>query len=268
MSDMPIQLAVMLAGWGFGVILVPPIFQLMRFPYMEYAITNQRLIIQTWALKRKTWSANFRDIKEVVVKKGIADKWLETGTIYPITSSYPFSPGMRFNYTEGAPFRVHRLLNPATGEYEEFSEMQIWRKTSFCPRLQSLKEPFEAQKLLQEAIENAREPNSQKSSELDFDQHRPQMQVPPENLSKEGYSKKQKIALAIGASLLFMGGLLFVVDYFTYIPYVSYDSGHTYVDYPLFGFILGFLGILIFFAVLSPRFERWASEHGAILVRG
>ena len=161
MVDLPIELALMLAGWGFGVIVVPPIWQLENLQNTDYIITDRRLIIQTWALSRKMWSARFSEVKEIGVKVGLADRLFGTGTVYPVTSSYPFAPGMRFSYTEGDPFRVHKLPNPVTGECEEFSEMQIWRKVTFRPSLQALNEPYEVQKLLQKAIENAQEPKSQ-----------------------------------------------------------------------------------------------------------
>jgi len=268
MSDLPIELALMLAGWGFGVIVVPPIWQLKNFQNTEYVITNQRLIIQTWALRPKLWWAYFSEIKEIGVKMGLVDKLLGTGTVYPITPSYPFAPGMRFRYTKGSPFRVHKLPNPATGEYEEFSEMQIWRKTSFRPCLQALNEPYEVQKLLQKATENAQNPKSQTApSRVNFDQSPTNVQVPHVNPSQKRYGKKQKIALVLGASLLLLGILVFTYGYFThYTPYFSYNNGYTYIDYvALFGIAFGGTGALILFFVFYRRFDKWAREHGAIV---
>lgn len=265
-SDLPIELALMLAGWGFGVIVVPPLWQLKNFPNTDYVITDQRLIIQTWALRQKVWWAYFSEIKEIGVKTGLVDKLLGTGTVYPLTPSHPFAPGMRFSYTKGNPFRVHKLPNPATGEYEEFSEMQIWRKTSFHPCLQALNEPYEVQKLLQEAIENAQNPKSQTAPpRLSFDQS--PIKVPQVNPSKERYGTKQKIALVLGASLLLLGMLVFAYGYFTHCtPYVSYDNGYTYIDYvAIFGFAFGGTGALVLFAVFYRRFDKWAREHGAIV---
>jgi hypothetical protein len=120
-------------------------------------ITDKRLIIQTWAIKLNTWLADFGEIKEVGVKIGLVDKLLGTGTVYPITAGYPFPPGTRFSYTRRSPGRVHKMYNPATGSYEEFSEMQIWQKTYSRPCLHALREPYEVQKLLQKTIENARQ---------------------------------------------------------------------------------------------------------------
>ena len=157
MFGLPIELAIMLVGWGFGVIVVPPIWQLKKYPNTEYMITDQRLIIQTWTIGLRTWFAHFGEIKEVGVKIGLADKQLGTGTVYPITSSYPFPPGKKFWYTEGGMGRTRELHNPATGKYEEFSEMQLWRKTNFRPCLSALKEPYAVQKLLQKAVENAQQ---------------------------------------------------------------------------------------------------------------
>jgi hypothetical protein len=121
-------------------------------------ITDKRLIIQTWALRQKMWWVYLSEIKGIGVRMGLVDKLLGTGTVYPITPSYPFAPGMRFKYTEGSPFRVHKMYNPATGDYEEISEMQIWRNTSFRPCLQALNEPYEVQRLLQKATENSQKP--------------------------------------------------------------------------------------------------------------
>jgi hypothetical protein len=155
MFGLPIPLALMLAGWGFGLIVAPPIWQLKKYPNTGYMITDQRLIIQTWTFKLDTWFANFGEIKEVGVKVGLVDKLFGTGTVYPITPCYPFPPGMRVWYTDGNPGRTRKLYNPATGKDEEFSEMQLWHKTNFRPCLHGLKEPYQVQKLLQEAIENS-----------------------------------------------------------------------------------------------------------------
>jgi hypothetical protein len=153
--SLQIELAYMLLGGGFGVIVVPPLWQFKKYPNTEYMITNQRLIIQTWTIWLRTWAATFSEIKEVSVKFGLVDKLLGTGTVYPITPSYPFPPGKIFGYTQAGMFRVRKLYNPATGNYEEFSEMQLWQKTNFRPCLLALDKPYEVQKLLQETIENA-----------------------------------------------------------------------------------------------------------------
>ena len=158
MSGMPVALSIMLAGGGFGVIIVPPMYQLKKYPNTEYMITDKRLIIQSWRFKLNTWFAYFGEIKEIGVKVGLVDKLLGTGTVYPITASFPFPPATRFSYTRGSPgTRVHRIYNRATGRYEEFSEMQIWKKTYFRPCLNALKKPYEVQKLFQETIENVRQ---------------------------------------------------------------------------------------------------------------
>ena len=63
MFGLPVELAIMLAGWGFGVIVVPPIWQLKKYPNTEYMITDKRLIIQTWTIWLRTWFANFGEIR-------------------------------------------------------------------------------------------------------------------------------------------------------------------------------------------------------------
>ena len=156
MSDLPLTLAIMLVGWGFGVIIVPPVYQLKKYPNTEYMITDQRLIIQTWAFKMDTWFAHYSEIKDVGVRIGIVDKLLGTGTVYPVTPSYPFPPGKKFWYSSRGMGRTRKLLNPATGKYEEFSELQLWQMTNARPCLLGLKEPYQVQKLLLEAIQSSR----------------------------------------------------------------------------------------------------------------
>lgn len=270
MIGLPIELALLLAGWGFGVVLVPPIWQLKSFRNTDYLITDKRLIILTWVLKQRVWWATFSQIKEVGVKIGLVDKVLGTGTVYPITSSYPFPPGMRFSYIQRNPFLVHKLPNPATGEDEEFSEMQIWQKTSFAPFLQALSEPYEVQKLLLKMVEHAQTLKSQNEiSKSNLNQPRNSKQFPTVSSSEERLGVKQKIALATGASLLLLGVLIFAYGYFTnHTPYVSHENGYTYIDYvAVFGFAFGGTGGLILSFVLFRRFARWSREHGAI-VRG
>ena len=267
MIGLPIELALMLAGWGFGVIIVPPIWQLKSFRNTDYLITDKRLIILTWVLKQRVWWVTFNQIKEVGVKISPVDKLLGTGTVYPITSSYPFPPGMKFRYTKKNPYLVHKLPNPATGEYEKFSEMQIWQKTSFAPFLQALSDPYEVQKLLQKMMENAQTLKSQTEiSGSNFNQILSSEQFPHVGSSQERLGVKQKIALVIGVSLLLLGLLVFAFGYFSnYAPYVSYENGYTYVDYvAVFGFAFGGTGALILFITFFQRFSKWAHEHGAI----
>jgi hypothetical protein len=268
MIGLPIELALLLVGWGFGVIFVPPIWQLKSNRNTDYIITDKRLIILTWFLKQRVWWATFSQIKEVGVKIGLVDKLLGTGTVYPITSSYPFPPGMRFSYTKRNPFLVHKLPNPSTRESEDFSEMQIWQKTSFAPFLQALSEPYEVQKLLQKMMENAQTLKSQAEiSGSNFNQPPNSKQFLHVSSSHERLGVKQKIALVTGASLLLSGVLIFAYGYFTnYTPYVSYENGYTYIDYvAVFGFAFGGTGALILSFVLFRRFGKWAREHGAIV---
>ena len=245
----PIPLALMLAGWGFGLIVVPPIWQLKKYPNTEYVITDERLIIKTWVLRQKMWFAYLSEIEKVGVKVGLVDKLFGTGTVYPITPSYPFAPGERVLrwYTDGSPGRVHKLYNPATGNYEEFSEWQIWTKTTFRPCLSALKEPAEVQKLLQKAIENARQPNGQTASlGLDSIPSPTNAKILKAISSQVRFPKKRKIAMVLGVSLLLTGVIVFAYGYIThYAPYVSYDDGYTYIDYiSIFGYTFVFVGFL------------------------
>lgn len=266
-NPLPIELAYMAAGWGLGLIIVPPLWQVMKYPNTEYLITDQRLIIQTWAFKQKVWWAYFREIKEIGVRKGLVDKWLGTGTVYLITPSHPFAPGMRFTYTEGSPFRVHKLHNPATGDYEEFTEMEIWRKTSWRPCLQALSEPFEVQKLLQREIDNVQRTESQTvTPRLNSDQLSTDVQFQQLDSSQKKGGMKQKIALSLGTLLLLSGFSVYAYVYFTrYIPW-PVSNEYTYIDYfALFGFAFGWIGVVILFFVLLRQFIEWARKHGAIV---
>ena len=113
MATLPIELAVMLAVWGFGLIVVPPLWQLMKYPNMEYVFTDRRLIIRRWALGKRVWSVDRSEIKDFGAKFGLVDKFFGTGTVYPITPSYPFAPRRWFPYTrngDGAGDPWHCLI--------------------------------------------------------------------------------------------------------------------------------------------------------------
>jgi len=114
---------------GFGIAFGPSVWQFMRYRNTEYMITNQRIITQTGAIGLDTRFVDFDKIQEVYIKIGIIDKFFGTGTLYAMTAGFSgFAPAGRFGY----------------------GGMQGLR-----PSLAALKEPYQMQKLLQEAIENA-----------------------------------------------------------------------------------------------------------------
>lgn len=110
----------------FGLVLAaaPPIAQFMRYGNTEYIITDQRLITQTGSFGLKTRFIDLDKIQEVYVIVGLIDKFFGTGSIIASTAG-------------GA-------LMAAPGR----------------PALTALKEPYEVEKTLEEAMERARKRQS------------------------------------------------------------------------------------------------------------
>lgn len=112
---------------GFGLTVGAPIWQLMRYPNTEYMITDQRIITQTGAIGLDTRFINLDKIQEVYVKIDFVDKMFGTGSVIVMTAGY-----VPVGYD-------------TTG-----------RGALVRPSLDALKEPYEVQKLIQEAIEKVR----------------------------------------------------------------------------------------------------------------
>jgi uncharacterized membrane protein YdbT with pleckstrin-like domain len=92
----------------------------MRYNNTEYMITDRRIITQTGAIGLDTRFVNLDKIQEVYVQVGLTDKMFGTGTLYATTAG-------------------HVYVDTA-GRYAR-------------PSLAALKNPYEVQKLLQDALE-------------------------------------------------------------------------------------------------------------------
>lgn len=104
---------------GFAVSFGAPIRQLMAYKNTEYMITNRRIITQTGAIGLETRFLDLDKIQEVYVQISFLDRMFGTGTLFAVTAGYIYSD--RY----GASMR---------------------------PSFAALKEPYEVQKILQEAI--------------------------------------------------------------------------------------------------------------------
>lgn len=118
---------------GFGVSFGPTIWQLMRYRNTEYIITDQRIITQTGAIGLDTRLVDLDKVQEVYVKIGFIDKMFGTGSIFAVTAG-----------------EVYVDMGGGRGQGGGGPLMR--------PGLASLKEPYEVQKVLQEAIAKARQP--------------------------------------------------------------------------------------------------------------
>lgn len=110
---------------GLGTTFGPTAWQLLRYRNTEYMITDRRLVTQTGAIGLDTRFVALDRIQEVYVRIGILDKAFGTGTLFATTAGYS---GM--------------TTADGTG--------------GLRPSLRALREPYEVQKLLQEAMERAR----------------------------------------------------------------------------------------------------------------
>ena len=117
---------------GIGITFGPFLFQLLRYRNTEYMITDKRIITQTGAIGLDTRFVDFEKVQEVYVQIGVMDRLFGTGSVYAMTAGFSgFVPRGGFGYGYGG-FAGNR------------------------PSLAALKEPYEVQKLLQEAIEKSK----------------------------------------------------------------------------------------------------------------
>jgi membrane protein YdbS with pleckstrin-like domain len=115
------------------IIFVPIILQLLRYRNTEYVITDKRIITQSGAIGLDTRFVDFDKIQEVYVKVGVFDRLFGTGSLQAMTAGSP-------------------IFGPAMGPYGYgFGGMY-----GFRPSLSALKEPYQVQKLLQEALERSK----------------------------------------------------------------------------------------------------------------
>jgi uncharacterized membrane protein YdbT with pleckstrin-like domain len=115
---------------GFGIAFGPSLLQLFRYRNTEYMITDKRIITQTGAIGLDTRFVDFEKVQEVYVQVGVMDRLFGTGSLYAMTAGFSgFGPRGGYGYRG---FPGNR------------------------PSLSALKEPYEVQKLLQEAIEKSK----------------------------------------------------------------------------------------------------------------
>jgi membrane protein YdbS with pleckstrin-like domain len=121
---------------ALGITFAPSILQLLRYQNTEYMITDKRIIAQTGAIGLDTRFVDLEKIQEVYVQVGVIDRLFGTGTVYAMTAGFSgFIPRGSYGYGYSG-FNVNR------------------------PSFAALKEPYEVQKLLQEAIEKSKEPKT------------------------------------------------------------------------------------------------------------
>jgi uncharacterized membrane protein YdbT with pleckstrin-like domain len=115
---------------AFGVTFGSSLWQLLRYRNTKYMITNKRIITQTGAIGLDTRFVDFEKVQEVYVQIGVMDRLFGTGSVYAMTAGFSgFVPRGGYGYGGFAGNR---------------------------PNLAALKEPYEVQKLLQEAIEKSK----------------------------------------------------------------------------------------------------------------
>ncbi len=116
---------------GLAIAFGPIGWQLLRYRNTNYMITDKRIITRTGAVGIDTRFVDFDKIQEVYVRIGIFDRLFGTGTLYTITAGFSGFGPPTYGYGYGG-------MNP------------------FRPSFAGLREPYQVQKLLQEAIENSK----------------------------------------------------------------------------------------------------------------
>jgi len=108
-----------------------PSWQIMRYRNTEYMITNQRVITQTGAIGLDTRFVDLDKVQEVYVQVGLIDKRFRTGSVFVVTAGFS-------GFVPVAPTRQGILVRPS---------------------FEALREPYEVQRILQEAMEKTKASN-------------------------------------------------------------------------------------------------------------
>jgi uncharacterized membrane protein YdbT with pleckstrin-like domain len=119
---------------GFAFAFGMPIWSFLAFRNTEYLISDQRLITQTGAIGIDTRFVDLEKIQEVYVRIGVVDRLFGTGSIFAVTAGQVY-----VGWQQGPGWGGSFIARPS---------------------LASLKEPYEVQKLLQEAIREVKESKS------------------------------------------------------------------------------------------------------------
>jgi len=109
----------------FFIIMIPLFVEYLRYGNTEYMITDQRIITQTGAIGIDTRFVELNKIQEVYVTVGWLDKIYGTGSIMAVTAGY---------VPVGAPSPYNPVARPA---------------------FKAIRNPYEVQRILQEAIRKA-----------------------------------------------------------------------------------------------------------------
>ena len=138
---------IILIALSVALVVVPPIYKFSHLPKTEYLVTTKRLIIKTGILKESIWSTKLENIKEVIVKRGLADRMLGTGKIYPITPQYPYKPKI-YSYSKAGMYNTKKIFNLTTGAYDEVAEIDLYRKSVSHPHFEGIKQPDNVQSII------------------------------------------------------------------------------------------------------------------------
>jgi uncharacterized membrane protein YdbT with pleckstrin-like domain len=118
-------------GLIVGLILIPPIWQLLRRRKTEYLITDQRVIIQSGAIGKDTRFIDLDKIQETQVKVGFIDRRFGTGSILILTAGQV-------------------AMGNIGGDTVSWEFGPLPKVT---PGISVIREPYDVQKLLQEVID-------------------------------------------------------------------------------------------------------------------
>ncbi len=113
-----------------------------KLPFVEYLITNQRLLMKSGEAKQDVWVAKLDEIYDAVVKNG---------KLYPITADFPYDPkGSIIMY--GEDYDLISVYNIVEHTYEDMTRIDSVRVEQSRPCLVALPEPSVVKELLREAI--------------------------------------------------------------------------------------------------------------------
>ena len=99
---------------GFGLMIGPPITQILRYRNTKHVVTDQRLVTQTGAIGLDTRFIDLDRIQEVHVNVSFIDKIFGTGTLIVVTAGFVFR-GLTYPAITALrePYAVQKLLHEA-----------------------------------------------------------------------------------------------------------------------------------------------------------
>jgi len=141
--------------FAISFIAVPLVWKNKKYPHVEYVLTNNRLILNPGVDNDNLWIIRLDEISEILIKIERLDRLFDTGKLYPISSKYPIEPHPHYG-SHSSISVIGRVYNFSKQKYD--GELTIMVRNH--PKLEGITEPDKFIKILEEAINDYKNQNS------------------------------------------------------------------------------------------------------------